>query len=69
MWLLNIEQNELDCQTHMLFKSVYKAYLTLLLQGSVPDIKWVDGAKQIFKVKVHVRSTVYTTVREWNNYI
>ncbi|OPL20331.1 hypothetical protein AM593_02416, partial [Mytilus galloprovincialis] len=37
-------------------------------RGSVPDIKWVDGAKQIFKVKVHVRSTVYTTDQHLHNF-
>lgn len=27
---------------------------------SVPDIKWVDGAKSLFKVRSHLVSTVYT---------
>ena len=37
-------------------------------RGSVPDIKWVDGAKPIFKVKVNVRSTVYTTDQHLHNF-
>lgn len=37
-------------------------HVTLLFiqQVPIPDIKWVDGAKLIFKTKLHLDSTIYT---------
>ncbi|XP_048744096.2 dedicator of cytokinesis protein 9-like isoform X7 [Ostrea edulis] len=34
----------------------------------VPDIKWVDNGKAIFKVKVHLHSTVYTKDQHLHNF-
>jgi hypothetical protein len=33
------------------------------LQQSNADIKWVDGAKPLLKIKTHLESTIYTQVR------
>ncbi|XP_062901937.1 dedicator of cytokinesis protein 10 isoform X1 [Mobula hypostoma] len=33
-----------------------------------PDVKWVDGGKPLFKVFVHVVSTIYTQEERLNNY-
>ncbi|XP_061183678.1 dedicator of cytokinesis protein 9-like isoform X1 [Saccostrea echinata] len=33
-----------------------------------PDIKWVDNGKPIFKVKVHLQSTVYTKDQHLHNF-
>ncbi|XP_072434132.1 dedicator of cytokinesis protein 9-like isoform X12 [Chiloscyllium punctatum] len=35
---------------------------------SGPEIKWVDGAKHIFKVSTHLVSTVYTQDQHLNNF-
>lgn len=34
----------------------------LCLQQSNVDIKWVDGAKPLLKIKSHLESTIYTQV-------
>ena len=28
----------------------------------IPDIRWIDGAKLLFKTKLHLDSTIYTQV-------
>ncbi|XP_032887032.1 dedicator of cytokinesis protein 10 isoform X3 [Amblyraja radiata] len=33
-----------------------------------PDMKWVDGGKPLFKVSIHVVSTIYTQEERLNNY-
>lgn len=32
-------------------------------EQSQPDIKWVENAKTLFKVRTHVASTIYAQVR------
>lgn len=32
------------------------------VQQSNADIKWVDGAKPLLKIKSHLESTIYTQV-------
>lgn len=32
------------------------------MQHSGPEIKWVDGGKQLLKISTHLVSTVYTQV-------
>lgn len=34
-----------------------------VLQQSQPDIKWVENAKTLFKVRTHVASTIYAQVQ------
>lgn len=36
-----------------------------VLQQSQPDIKWVENAKSLFKVKTHVASTIYAQVQHF----
>jgi len=36
--------------------------LFVILQHLVPEVKWVDGGKPLFKVSTHLVSTVYTQV-------
>lgn len=36
--------------------------LHVCIQHSGPEIKWVDGGKQLLKISTHLVSTVYTQV-------
>lgn len=54
----------------------YVAYLSITMlqkftcifcsQQSNVDIKWVDGAKPLLKIKSHLESTIYTQVSSIN---
>ncbi|XP_032878969.1 dedicator of cytokinesis protein 9 isoform X12 [Amblyraja radiata] len=47
----------------------YLSYLELGMgKHTGPEIKWVDGAKHIFKVATHLVSTVYTQDQHLNNF-
>lgn len=37
--------------------------LSIVSQQSQPDVKWVENAKTLFKVRTHVASTIYAQVQ------
>ncbi|XP_069752851.1 dedicator of cytokinesis protein 10 [Narcine bancroftii] len=73
-WLPLLKNGRLASQEYSILvaASLPAGYLTYqnLTTGKAngADIKWVDGGKPLFKVSVHVVSTIYTQEKRLNNF-
>ena len=45
---------KLDSTSH------HNQFIFIFLQSSVTEVKWVDGGKPLFKIKLQLNSTIYT---------
>ena len=53
-----MQNNSISVIQHVLYFVYYVSF-----EQSQPDIKWVENAKTLFKIRTHVASTIYAQVQ------